>query len=168
MISWTNCQDTLLNCRLTKKHKFLDECEFNIISCNKTLMLFRRKLPNVLWTYLVNILNPFLSMGTHVVLLPTLLAEKVSFNFVYGDSFWQLETSESKQRNNIYLRSARLCWQLIVAPWRLLFAFVPPYHIAHGWVAFICSLMFISGIAYVLTKFTDLISCVSGSSYCPI
>ncbi|XP_008454332.1 magnesium/proton exchanger isoform X1 [Cucumis melo] len=73
-----------------------------------------------------------------------------------------LETSESKKQNNIYLRSARLCWQLIRAPWRLLFAFVPPYNIAHGWLAFICSLIFISGIAYILTKFTDLISCVSG------
>lgn len=131
-------------------------------------MLFRRKLPNVLRTYLVIIVNPFMSIGTGIVLLPTLLAEKVNFNFVYGDFFWQLETSESKKQNNIYLRSARLCWQLIRAPWRLLFAFVPPYNIAHGWLAFICSLIFISGIAYILTKFTDLISCVSGSPYFPI
>jgi magnesium/proton exchanger len=43
-----------------------------------------------------------------------------------------------------------------------LFAFVPPYHIAHGWIAFICSLIFISGIAYGVTKLTDQISCVTG------
>ncbi|XP_022934808.1 magnesium/proton exchanger isoform X1 [Cucurbita moschata] len=73
-----------------------------------------------------------------------------------------LKTSESKKQYNIYLRLARLCWRLLLAPWRLLFAFVPPYHIAHGWLAFICSLIFISGIAYVVTKLTDLISCVSG------
>lgn len=73
-----------------------------------------------------------------------------------------LGTSESKKLKNIYLRLARLCFQLLLFPWRLLFAFVPPYHIAHGWLAFICSLIFISAIAYVVTKLTDLISCVSG------
>ncbi|XP_022155295.1 magnesium/proton exchanger isoform X1 [Momordica charantia] len=73
-----------------------------------------------------------------------------------------LETLESRKLNNIHLRLARICWQLLLAPWRLLFAIVPPYHIAHGWLAFICSLIFISGIAYIVTKLTDLISCVSG------
>lgn len=68
--------------------------------------------------------------------------------------------------DNIYLRFARISWHLLLAPWRLLFAFVPPYHIAHGWIAFICSLIFISGIAYVVTKITDLISCVTGFPPC--
>eukprot|EP00268_Persea_americana_P017132 TRINITY_DN18200_c0_g1_i4.p1 TRINITY_DN18200_c0_g1~~TRINITY_DN18200_c0_g1_i4.p1 ORF type:complete len:207 (-),score=17.14 TRINITY_DN18200_c0_g1_i4:46-666(-) len=64
--------------------------------------------------------------------------------------------------NNIYLRIARITWLSIIAPWRFLFAFVPPCHIAHGWISFICSLIFISGIAYIVTKLTDLISCVTG------
>lgn len=66
--------------------------------------------------------------------------------------------------NNIYLRLARIFWQSLLVPWRVLFAFVPPYHIAHGWIAFICSLIFISGIAYIVTKLTDIISCVTGIS----
>lgn len=73
-----------------------------------------------------------------------------------------LETAESRKLNNIYLRVARIFWQSLLLPWKLLFAFVPPYQIAHGWIAFICSLIFISGIAYVVTKLTDLISCVTG------
>ncbi|KAK3194113.1 hypothetical protein Dsin_025423 [Dipteronia sinensis] len=73
-----------------------------------------------------------------------------------------LECPESRKLNNVYLRLARIFWQSLLAPWRLLFAFVPPYRIAHGWVAFISSLIFISGIAYVVTKLTDIISCVTG------
>ncbi|XP_050263778.1 magnesium/proton exchanger 1 isoform X1 [Quercus robur] len=73
-----------------------------------------------------------------------------------------LESTESRKLNNVYLRLARISWQLLLVPWRLLFAFVPPYHIAHGWIAFICSLLFISGIAYAVTQLTDLISCVTG------
>lgn len=73
-----------------------------------------------------------------------------------------LESTESRKLNNTYLRVARIFWQLLLLPWKLLFAFVPPYQIAHGWIAFICSLIFISGIAYVVTKITDLISCVTG------
>nr|XP_011458732.1 PREDICTED: magnesium/proton exchanger [Fragaria vesca subsp. vesca] len=74
----------------------------------------------------------------------------------------KLESTESRKLSNIYLRLARIFWQLLLAPWRLLFAFVPPYNIAHGWVAFIGSLIFISAIAYIVTQLTDLISCVTG------
>ncbi|KAG8663535.1 magnesium/proton exchanger isoform X2 [Manihot esculenta] len=73
-----------------------------------------------------------------------------------------LESLESRNMFSIHIRLARTFWEILLAPWRLLFAFVPPYHIAHGWVAFICSLIFISGIAYIVTKITDLISCVTG------
>ncbi|KAJ4849281.1 hypothetical protein Tsubulata_021554 [Turnera subulata] len=73
-----------------------------------------------------------------------------------------LEDPESRKLDNVFVRVARISWQLLLAPWRLLFAFVPPYHIAHGWIAFIGSLTFISGIAYIVTKITDLISCVTG------
>ncbi|KAK6940999.1 Sodium/calcium exchanger membrane region [Dillenia turbinata] len=73
-----------------------------------------------------------------------------------------LESAESRKLSNTYLRIAKILWQLFLSPWRLLFAFVPPYQVAHGWIAFICSLLFISGIAYIVTKLTDLISCVTG------
>ncbi|CAH8320689.1 unnamed protein product [Eruca vesicaria subsp. sativa] len=73
-----------------------------------------------------------------------------------------LESSESKKVDSIYLRIAKSFWQLVLAPWKILFAFVPPCNIAHGWIAFICSLLFISGVAFVVTRLTDLISCVTG------
>lgn len=74
----------------------------------------------------------------------------------------RLESPESKKLNSVYLRIARIFWRLLLIPWRFLFAFVPPCQIAHGWISFICSLLFISGIAYIVTKITDLISCVTG------
>ncbi|WOL12196.1 magnesium/proton exchanger isoform X1 [Canna indica] len=73
-----------------------------------------------------------------------------------------LESIKSKKMNVFCLRTTKLFWQLMLMPWRLLFAFVPPYQIAHGWIAFIGSLLFISGIAYVVTKLTEGISCVTG------
>ncbi|KAI3449472.1 hypothetical protein Pfo_006137 [Paulownia fortunei] len=73
-----------------------------------------------------------------------------------------LESSESRKLNNTCLRVAKAFWELLLAPWRILFAFVPPCQIAHGWISFILSLIFISGIAYIVTKLTDLISCVTG------
>ncbi|KZV32349.1 magnesium/proton exchanger-like [Dorcoceras hygrometricum] len=74
----------------------------------------------------------------------------------------KLEYPESRKLNNTWLRLIKGFWLLLRAPWKLLFAFVPPYQIAHGWIAFIFSLAFISGIAYIVTKLTDLISCVTG------
>ncbi|WJX19922.1 hypothetical protein P8452_09545 [Trifolium repens] len=73
-----------------------------------------------------------------------------------------VESQKSKKIDNIYIRMAKIFWQLLLLPWRFMFAFVPPCHIAHGWISFICSLLFISGIAYIVTKITDLISCVTG------
>ncbi|XP_061347315.1 magnesium/proton exchanger isoform X2 [Gastrolobium bilobum] len=84
---------------------------------------------------------------------------------IWGKQFvdaLRLESPESKKVNNVYLRMAQVFWQLLFLPWRFLFAFVPPCHIAHGWISFVCSLLFISGIAYIVTKLTDLISCVTG------
>ncbi|GMN44811.1 hypothetical protein TIFTF001_013991 [Ficus carica] len=74
---------------------------------------------------------------------------------------------ESRKMNSICLRLARVSWELLLAPWRLLFAFVPPCTVAHGWIAFISSLIFISGIAYIVTKITDLKSCSTKKSQCP-
>lgn len=73
-----------------------------------------------------------------------------------------LESPGSKKRDSNCLQMAGIFWQLCLAPWRLLFAFVPPYQIAHGWISFISSLIFISGIAYMVTQLTDQISCVTG------
>ncbi|KAL0370614.1 UNVERIFIED_CONTAM: Magnesium/proton exchanger [Sesamum angustifolium] len=75
-----------------------------------------------------------------------------------------LESPDQRKLNSTFIRLAKAFWRLLLAPWRLLFAFVPPYQIAHGWIAFIFSLVFISGIAYIVTKLTDLISCVTGIS----
>lgn len=73
-----------------------------------------------------------------------------------------MESSVSRKMDSTCLRVIGISWNLIIAPWKMLFAFVPPYEIAHGWIAFICSLIFISGIAYGVTKITDQISCVTG------
>lgn len=90
--------------------------------------------------------------------------EREEFKCAFNAFFFlkQLESTASRKLSSIYLHISRIFWQSLLAPWRLLFAFVPPYQIAHGWVAFICSLIFISGIAYIVTKLTDLISCVTG------
>ncbi|CAO2144994.1 unnamed protein product [Urochloa humidicola] len=81
----------------------------------------------------------------------------------FVDAF-MLERPESRKMDSVCLRFTGIFWNLLIAPWKLLFAFVPPYHIAHGWIAFISSLIFISGIAYGVTKITDQISCVTGVS----
>lgn len=73
-----------------------------------------------------------------------------------------IESAKLRKLNSPYLRFTKVFWQLLIAPWRLLFAFVPPYQIAHGWIAFVFSLAFIAGVAYIVTKLTDLISCVTG------
>ncbi|KAL6978387.1 hypothetical protein U1Q18_020055 [Sarracenia purpurea var. burkii] len=77
------------------------------------------------------------------------------------DAF-MFESTEARKVNSIYLWLARIFWQALLAPWKLLFAFVPPYQIAHGWIAFICSLLFISGIAYIVTRLSNLITLVTG------
>ncbi|XP_074577788.1 magnesium/proton exchanger [Curcuma longa] len=84
---------------------------------------------------------------------------------VWGQQFLDslmFTSIESKKTDNFYLWATMILWKLTLMPWKLLFAFVPPYQIAHGWVAFIGSLIFISGIAYVVTKLTEGISCVTG------
>ncbi|KAG8389497.1 hypothetical protein BUALT_Bualt02G0235600 [Buddleja alternifolia] len=91
--------------------------------------------------------------------------EKDNFLSIWKQQFFDafvLESPESAKLNNTCLRLAKAFWELLLMPWRILFAFVPPYQIAHGWIAFICSLIFISWIAYIVTKLTDLISCVTG------
>ncbi|KAL4588273.1 hypothetical protein LXL04_001156 [Taraxacum kok-saghyz] len=73
-----------------------------------------------------------------------------------------LDSRKLRLSNKRWAWGVRVLWNAVFAPWKLVFAFVPPYQIAHGWIAFICSLMFISGIAYIVTRLTDLISCVTG------
>ncbi|XP_051132169.1 magnesium/proton exchanger-like [Andrographis paniculata] len=76
---------------------------------------------------------------------------------------FMLEKPNSRNQNTKpWARAAKIFWELLLVPWRLVFALVPPYQIAHGWIAFIFSLAFISGVAFIVTKITDLISCVTG------
>ncbi|XBI72129.1 hypothetical protein VPH35_066155 [Triticum aestivum] len=100
----------------------------------------------------------------------TMLVVKNTQEDTYWLSVWRqqfvdavmLESPELKKMDSVCLRFILICWNSIIAPWKLLFALVPPYQIAHGWIAFIFSLIFISGIAYGVTKITDQISCVTG------
>ncbi|GLJ34091.1 hypothetical protein SUGI_0685300 [Cryptomeria japonica] len=73
-----------------------------------------------------------------------------------------MEDYERSKNRSVPLRSLKILWRFINLPWRILFAFVPPCDIAHGWLAFTVSLCCITGISYVLTKLTDLISCATG------
>lgn len=95
-----------------------------------------------------------------------IIVENLSLFSVWRQQFVDAATLESsslkKINGRICLRAVGILWQAMLTPWRLLFACVPPYHVAHGWISFICSLLFISGIAYVVTKLTDQISCVTG------
>lgn len=93
------------------------------------------------------------------------MSEVARFFLIWGQQFQDvlmLGYTDTKKNRSICIRMGKFLWQLILLPWRFLFAFVPPYHVAHGWIAFICSLIFISGIAYIVTKLSDLISCVTG------
>uniref|UniRef100_A0A0D3F868 Sodium/calcium exchanger membrane region domain-containing protein n=1 Tax=Oryza barthii TaxID=65489 RepID=A0A0D3F868_9ORYZ len=100
---------------------------------------------------------------------PTGLTLKNKWEDTHWFSIWwqqfvdaaTLESSVSRKMDSTCLRVIGISWNLIIAPWKMLFAFIPPYEIAHGWIAFICSLIFISGIAYGVTKITDQISCVT-------
>ncbi|KAJ3681369.1 hypothetical protein LUZ60_015858 [Juncus effusus] len=91
--------------------------------------------------------------------------EEINITTIWTQQFCdaiKLESAESRKMGGFFVRTLRVIWHLMLFPWKFLFAFVPPYQIAHGWIAFICSLVFISGIAYVVTKLTDQISCVTG------
>ncbi|KAH9610043.1 hypothetical protein KSS87_006870 [Heliosperma pusillum] len=81
---------------------------------------------------------------------------------IWKEQFVDAVMFEPQKLEGFFYRSARFFWHLLRLPWKVMFAFVPPYQIAHGWIAFICSLLFISWIAYIVTEFTDLISCVTG------
>lgn len=63
-------------------------------------------------------------------------------------------------------RSWGIClfYELLAFPWKFLFAFVPPPNVCHGWVAFISSLVFITGISYIVTQLTNLLGGVTGIS----
>eukprot|EP00249_Psilotum_nudum_P011564 c23245_g1_i1 orf=568-2034(-) len=55
-----------------------------------------------------------------------------------------------------------ICWNVVMFPWKFMFALVPPTAIFHGWVTFICTLVFITAISYIVTNLTNLIGCVTG------
>ncbi|EPS70794.1 hypothetical protein M569_03962, partial [Genlisea aurea] len=82
--------------------------------------------------------------------------------WIWKAQFKDAFSIEAPKSNREFIRFAKACWALALAPWRILFAFVPPPQIAHGWIAFISSLIFITGIAYVVTWLTDQISASTG------
>ncbi|KAI5074688.1 hypothetical protein GOP47_0010649 [Adiantum capillus-veneris] len=57
-----------------------------------------------------------------------------------------------------------LIYEILVFPWKFLFALVPQPNVCHGWVAFVSSLFFITGISYVVTQLTNLLGDVTGIS----
>ncbi|OIT33840.1 magnesiumproton exchanger [Nicotiana attenuata] len=96
-----------------------------------------------------------------------ILSEELHALSIWKNQFLDAVTLGSAESRKLIINTCGLqefFWQCLLTPWRLLFAFVPPCHIAHGWIAFICSLIFISGIAYGVTKLSDQISCVTGIS----
>ena len=59
----------------------------------------------------------------------------------------------------------KFMYDILAFPWVLLFAFIPPSSLCHGWTTFLCSLVFITGISYVVTQLTNMIGCVTGKCY---
>jgi magnesium/proton exchanger len=51
---------------------------------------------------------------------------------------------------------------LITFPWRVVFAFLPPPALWHGWPAFLCALAYITVIANFLIKLATQFGCVTG------
>ena len=51
---------------------------------------------------------------------------------------------------------------LINIGWKVLFAFVPPPHMAGGWACFFSSLAMIGGVTYVVGEYANLFGCVLG------
>lgn len=102
------------------------------------------------------------SSATQVLRKIEKIVDDASFLSLWKQQFMDALVFENKKLEGMFLRLIRLIWYIILLPWKFMFAFVPPYCIAHGWIAFISSLLFISGIAYIVTKITDLISCVTG------
>lgn len=70
--------------------------------------------------------------------------------------------SGCREMKGKWLAMWNISYELLVLPWRFLFAFVPPHILCHGWATFCCSLVFITGISYIVTRLTNLISCVTG------
>lgn len=95
-------------------------------------------------------------------LYPDETDESSSFLSLWKQQFVDALKFEQNKLEGIFVKLAKIIRYLLFLPWRIMFAFVPPYDIAHGWIAFICSLLFINGIAYIVTRLTDLISCVTG------
>jgi Ca2+/Na+ antiporter len=50
----------------------------------------------------------------------------------------------------------------ITLPWKLLFALVPPVDYADGWLCFICSLLMIGGVTYIVGNMASFLGCTLG------
>ncbi|KAI5081866.1 hypothetical protein GOP47_0001609 [Adiantum capillus-veneris] len=69
-----------------------------------------------------------------------------------------------KSINRRPLKGIHFFYGLLAFPWRFIFAFVPPHSLFQGWATFMCSLIFITGISYVVRLLTGLVGCVTGIS----
>ncbi|KAL2609756.1 hypothetical protein R1flu_028329 [Riccia fluitans] len=55
-----------------------------------------------------------------------------------------------------------LLWHMVTLFWRVLFAFIPPTSLLHGWPAFVTALLCIAGISTVSIQLANLFGCVTG------
>ncbi|KAL3689800.1 hypothetical protein R1sor_016109 [Riccia sorocarpa] len=55
-----------------------------------------------------------------------------------------------------------LLWHMITCFWKVLFAFIPPTSLLHGWPAFVTALLCIAGISTVTIQLANLFGCASG------
>jgi len=46
--------------------------------------------------------------------------------------------------------------------WKLLFSFIPPPHYIGGWGCFLCSLVMIGAVTYIVGEFANMFGCVIG------
>eukprot|EP00250_Pteridium_aquilinum_P002908 c13154_g1_i2 orf=442-1935(+) len=85
---------------------------------------------------------------------------------LWQQQFYDILTPRGGLRgsNGKPLQGMQFCYACLAFPWRFAFAFVPPHSLFHGWATFLCSLVFITGISYVVRLLTDLIGCVTGIS----
>ena len=74
----------------------------------------------------------------------------------------QVKRHVDENGKDISLTTADFIAHLITFPWRVLFAFLPPSALWHGWPAFLSALAYITAIANFLIELSNLFGCVTG------
>lgn len=109
--------------------------------------------------------NLFMDSNIHATAMGEEQHAWVYTKLLWRQQFHDILTATGWKRSNTRpLEGLYFIYAVLASPWRLLFAFVPPHSIFHGWATFLCSLIFITGISYVVRLLTDLIGCVTGIS----